>query len=279
MICPDTRSVWFTNSLIGWRASVKQVGDRSGRGVDVRRPRCDVAPAIRQSRNEFGQIVQPSANWSSRSAKVPSTVFRFVITSTDELVTARQGVRQRRCLRQDGRNGAALPLEHPQQFTGQRVDLIRVQRTEQRSETADQCVDVEGGRGARERNRLSGLQFAYRTGSVFQGEIAVADQILIPHGRLRALGQDDLVVDGELDVDSAVLVQGHVPDLADLDTGDAHEVAALEPRDVGEDRVVGACGVEPELAEHRNENEHEDEAHRGEQSDPRESLCVEAPHG
>ena len=71
----------------------------------------------------------------------------------DELVAVGQRVGQRGGLVQERADGGALALEGRDQLAGQRVDLIGIQRPEQRAEAADQRVEVQGGRGAVEGNR------------------------------------------------------------------------------------------------------------------------------
>ena len=166
------------------------------------------------------------------------------------------------------------PWNTLQQFAGQRVDLVGIQRTEQRPEAADECVDVERGRRPGQRDRLSRLQFPHRPRPLFEGQITITDEVLVAHRRLGALGERQSLVDGEVDRDGAVLVQGQVLDLADLDTGDADEVPALEARHIREHRAVGGTRVESELPEHRHQNEHEDQAQHGEQRHTRRRCGV-----
>ena len=227
---------------MGCRASVSRSATDAAAALMYAVPGRDVGPAVGQARDEVGELVQAVGELVVALGEGAQNRVQVGDHLADELIASCQRRCQRRGLRQHRRDGAALTLEHPQQFAGQRVDLVGIQRTEQRPETADQRVDVEGGGGPRERNRLSRLQFAHRARSFFQGQIAVADQVLVAHRRLGALGERQTLVDGEVDGDGAVLVQGDVLDLADLDTGDADEVAALEPGHVREHRVVGgAC--------------------------------------
>ena len=51
------------------------------------------------------------------------------------------------------------------------------------------------GDGSFERNRLSRLQFAHRARAVFEGQIPVADQVLVADGCPGALGQRQPFVD------------------------------------------------------------------------------------
>ena len=76
---------------------------------------------------------------------------------------------------------------------------------------------------------LSGFEFAYPARPVLERKVAVADQVLITHHRPRALGQREVPVDGELDGHGAVLVQGHVTDLADLDAAIRTKLPPLSP--------------------------------------------------
>jgi hypothetical protein len=121
-------------------------------------------------------------------------------------------------------------------------------------------------------NTLSSCPDSALARSVLERQISVADEILVTHRRPGALRQREALVDGEDDRHGAVLVQGHVADLADLDTGDADEVAALESRDVGEDGAVAHPRVEPKLTEDGHQGEHEDQADSSEECDPRQGA-------
>src|SRR5690606_3222009 len=78
---------------------------------------------------------------------------------------------------------------------------------------------------------------------------ALADQVLVLNDGPVTFGQHNGVVNGEDDKDCAVVLHHNVFDLADLDPGDAHEVAGLQSRGVGEDGLVGRFPAEPDLAE------------------------------
>ena len=94
--------------------------------------------------DEFGQLVQAFGELIVTLGEGAQHRVQVGDDLADELIAAGQCGRQRRGLGQHRRDGAALALEHPEQFAGQRVDLIGIQRAEQRPEPADQCVDVEG---------------------------------------------------------------------------------------------------------------------------------------
>ena len=74
-----------------------------------------------------------------------------------------------------------------------------------------------------------GLQLLGAAGTLLQCQIAAADQVVVADGGPAALGQHHRVVGGELDQHGGVVADGDVLDLADLDPGDADEVAALQP--------------------------------------------------
>ena len=186
----------------------KQIGDRRRGRVDVGQSGGDVGSCARASPStSWDSLSKPSENSWSRVAKVCSTVFRLVITSPISSLRPARVDGQRRGLRQHREQGAALPLENPQQLAGQGVDLIGIQRPEQRAETADQCVDVQCGRSTRQRNRRARRQPAWRPGALFEREIAVTDQVFVAHDGFGALGEPQSFVDGEVDADRAVAMQ------------------------------------------------------------------------
>ena len=58
---------------------------------------------------------------------------------------------------------------------------------------------------------------------------------------------------GELDVQSRIGLEGNLFDLADLDTGDADEIAARSPETLANVRVVDLLLLEAKLAEDGNQ--------------------------
>ena len=186
---------------------------------------------------------------------------------TDQLAAPGQGRRQRRGLCQHRGQRAALPLENTQQFTGQRIDLIGIQRSEQRAEAPDQRIDVQCGRCAGQRNRRTRRQPAGRPRALFEREVAVTDQVLVAHDSFGALGEPHPVVDCEADGDRAVAMQRQVADLADLHPGDADEVAGLQTGYVRENCLIGGSVLKAQLPEHRDQGKREQQAHRREERD------------
>ena len=142
----------------------QQVGDGRRRGVDVGHPGGDVGLAVGQSPGELRQLVQTFGELVVAGGEGAQHGVQVGDDLADELIAAGQRGGQRRGLGQHRRDGAALALEHLEQFAGQRVDLVGVQRSKQRPEAADQGVDVERGGGPGQRNRLSRLQFATEPG-------------------------------------------------------------------------------------------------------------------
>ncbi len=158
-----------------------------------------------------------------------------------------------------------MALKDSQQFAGQRVDLIGIQRPEQRAEAPDQRIDVERGRCSCQRNRRTRRQPARRPGAFFKREITVTDQVFVAHDRFGAVGEPHPFGYCEADGDCAVAVQGKVADLADLHPGDADEVAGLQTRYVAKHCVISGAVLEAQLSEDRDEREREYQAHRREQ--------------
>ena len=93
--------------------------------------------------DELGQLVQTVGELVVTRGEGAQHGVQVGDDLADELVAAGQRRCQRRCLGQHRRDGAALALEHLQQFAGQRVHLVGIQRPEQRPEAADKSVDVE----------------------------------------------------------------------------------------------------------------------------------------
>ena len=106
-----------------------------------------------------------------------------------------------------------------------------------------------------------GIELRGAAGAFLQRQIAAADQVVVPDDGPAALGQHHRVIGGELDQRGGIGLNGNVLDLADLDAGDADEVALLEPGHVGELGLVGV-GLLPEaqLREHREQREHAEQA-------------------
>jgi hypothetical protein len=88
-----------------------------------------------------------------------------------------------------------------------------------------------------------------------QGQIASADQVVVAHGCLGAVREHCRGISGEFHHDGRVRLQGDLFDLADLDAGDAHEIAAFEAADIAEVRAVGHAVIESQLREDRYEQE------------------------
>ena len=110
-----------------------------------------------------------------------------------------------------------------------------------------------------------GVELLGAAGALLQRQIAAADQVVVADDGPAALGQHHRIVGGELDQRRRVGLNRDLLDLADLDAGDADEVAGLQPGHVGE---LGPVGVgllaEAQLPEHREQTEHTEQAHRQE---------------
>ena len=114
-----------------------------------------------------------------------STVLRFVITSP--IARSRSARVAVNCagLAQNACNRAALSLEHCDQGGGDVIDLVRIQRLEQRLEAADRVVEVKGLLRAGQwyesarRQHLIGAG----AGAPVQVDIALTDQVRIANLR------------------------------------------------------------------------------------------------
>ena len=82
---------------------------------------------------------------------------------------------------------------------GDVVDLVGVERPEQRAEAADQRVEVERGLGALQRDgRACGQPLVVV--AALELHVAIADQVQVADRRRRALEQLEITLDGEVDL-------------------------------------------------------------------------------
>ena len=93
-----------------------------------------------------------------------------------------------------------------------------------------------------------GGSFLVAPRAFFQRQVATADEVVVSNDRSVALGQHHRIIGTEFDQRSGVISDLDVVDLADLDAGDTHEVAGLQPGHVGEDCVVGLLFLETAAA-------------------------------
>lgn len=154
-------------------------------------------------------------------------------------------------LREKRTDRCAFALDGLDQLAGQHIDLVGIQRVEQRAEAADQCVQVQCRRRPRQRDGVAGLELSGSPGSCLEREIAPTDQVRIADDRLAAFGQHHGVVGAELDHRGAVILDRDLLDLADFNPRDADEVAALEPRHIAELCFVCRFVPEPQLSKDR----------------------------
>ena len=87
-------------------------------------------------------------NSSPSLDRVSSTVSQIVDQLLDDLVVVGQRVRERRRLREQRFQRAALALQDLDQRAGQRVDILRIQALDNGFQPAEQQVEVQRGRGA-----------------------------------------------------------------------------------------------------------------------------------
>src|SRR5690606_9605 len=142
------------------------------------------------------------------------------------------------------------------------------ERSQQRPETADQRIEIERRPGPFDGDRRAGRQRpAIR--ARLQLQIAVADQVLIADRRGGGGEQRHRVVDGELDAHRAVAAaDGDADHLADLDTGGPDELTGAQTADIAELGGVAHGAVEPDLAEHDDDQRGEQQQDRREDAQP-----------
>src|SRR5436305_1210192 len=83
--------------------------------------------------------------------------------------------------------------------------------------------------------------------------IAATNEVVVTDRGSAALGQHHRRVRAELDGQGRVRQQCDLLDLAHLDSRDPHEVAAFQPGDVAELRLIDVLFVEPKLREDRQQ--------------------------
>src|SRR5438445_13689309 len=100
------------------------------------------------------------------------------------LVLVSQRCSERSGLVEDVVDGGALALEHGDYRLGDPVDLVGIQRLEQRTKPTEQSVQIQGRLGVLNRDRAArGQQLAVVTALELQ--VAVADQVEVADRRGR----------------------------------------------------------------------------------------------
>ena len=94
---------------------------------------------------------------------------------------------------------APSPWNAVNQLAGQRVDLVGVQRAEQRPEAADQRVEIQCRFGAAQRDGVPGLQSDRAAGALLERQVTAADEVVVADHRPAALGEHHRVVGAEFD--------------------------------------------------------------------------------
>ena len=120
-----------------WRALAQKVGDSERcRCSETRwRRRSDRGPATVRVIRRCSRSMA-SENWSPSLARVSTTVLRLSISCSIAWLLSAEIVGERRGLRQQRLQGAALALEDLQQRRGQRVDIVRIQSPDDRFQAA-----------------------------------------------------------------------------------------------------------------------------------------------
>ena len=187
----------------------------------------------------------------------------------DQLVAVGEAVGERGGVGQQLLDGAALALQHLHQVHAQLVDLLGVERLEQRLEPVEERGQVEGRRGPGHRDGVAPLEPGAGLRGIdgdptdpvveavgqrvavlvarLEGEIAVADQVEEAHLGARGGRERYVGVHLERHHGLVALVVLDLLDLADADAGHADVVALLEHRRVGEDRLVLVASPKPKL--------------------------------
>ncbi len=126
---------------------------------------------------------------------------------------------------------------------------------------------------------MTGTKNGESAGPFLQRQIAVTEQVVVADHRPGAPREGDRVVGGELHPHRRVGVDGDPGDLADLDAGDAHQLARSQIGHVGELGVVGLAVAEAHLPEDGNQQERRQQAYRQEDAEAHHDAPQVLPHG
>ena len=147
-----------TSSLSSGRpcsTSVGQLGGEAGevadRGADGLAVVREVGRPVAQRDDQLAELAVPGVDGAQHRAEVVDDV-------ADELVAVGERVGQRGRAGQQAADRAALALQGADDVHRQRVDLLGVERGEQRLEAVEQHGEVERRRGVLDRDRRLGLQ-------------------------------------------------------------------------------------------------------------------------
>jgi hypothetical protein len=227
----------------------------------------DWVATLRQSCHQLLQLVNAGVELGALLIDGAEHGVQVVDHVADELVSGSEVLGERAGVGQQVRQRATLTLQQLEDGVAHLVDLAAVEAFEHRSQSAEQRIEIQRGLGVLLRNRRARRQLAElaRTGRDLQ--IAVTDQVFVadhgPSGRVQLI----TLVDVECDINGVVGVQRDLVDGSHRDTGDPDILTRLQPRRVGERRVVSLVGGEPELAEHDHEESRNHQHHHREDGD------------
>ena len=258
-------AVGFVNHLLQRGPCLHhQVGYRAGRGVRRCHRSTDVLPTVGQRLNQARQRVDSLRELRTLVAQGTENGVQVGDDLTDQVVAVGELVGKGGGLAEERANGVTLTLEGADQLTGQCVHLIRIQGAEQRTEAADQRIQIQSRRGAGQRNGVACGENPRAACALLQCHIASTDQVVVSDHGPGALSQHDGGIRTEHDFHRVVRFDRHRLDLADLDAGDPDELSILQPRDVREVSVVEGLPLESQLAEDREHRKREEQAHHSE---------------
>ena len=172
-------------------------------------------------------------------------------------------------------DAGALSLQHADDLVGQVVDLLRGQPAEQWPEAVEQRGQADRGLGAVLRDRGAPVQGRAAGTALGQREVALTQQVGVPHDGPGVVGQLLVVVGGEGHLHVRGVEQLLVDHLADRDSRGADAVAGLQAGDAvgaAEDRVIGPGGADVRPGERVELHDAHDEGHddeRGQLDDDR----------
>jgi hypothetical protein len=139
-------------------------------------------------------------------------------------------------------DGAALALQHLDDLERELVDLLGVERGEQRLEPVEQNGEVERRARALDRDGAAcGQRPARRARALLEGEIALPDEVAVEDRRPHRCRQRLVLRHAELDLGQPPVDDPHVVDAADDHARDPDVVAGQQAAGVGEARGVAGA--------------------------------------
>ena len=177
-------AAWPARAARRCRASAAGDPPAAGRRARRRGRRCCRGSRRSSSRSRARSVIQPSSSvmswpsWRRRPSTVSSVVPRLVTTwPMSWSRSASASVSDAVCCEQAA-DRAALALQHLHEVHAQLVDLVGLQRLEERLEAVEEHGEVERGPGLLDRDHVVLAEpLGLRVGARLQRHVAVADEV------------------------------------------------------------------------------------------------------